>query len=121
MIPYSSSWHLLCFLSSILFPPFISSFYPLSWVKASQGHQPLCMAVNSICEVLLEGPISSGVDVVPSPSEKDSYSLFPVDGKLIQLHFLKNRSLTLCKFILSHAKNFWHLQGLNPSLCWKQI
>ena len=37
-----------------------------------------------VLEVLLAGPISSGVDVVPFPPEKDSYSLFLVDGVLIQ-------------------------------------
>ena len=42
------------------------------------------MARTSVCEVLLAGPISSGVDVVPFHSEKDSYRLFPVDGMLIQ-------------------------------------
>ena len=42
------------------------------------------MTVTSVCEVLLAGPISSDVDVVSFCSEKDSYSLFPVDGVLIQ-------------------------------------
>ena len=42
------------------------------------------MVGTSVCEVLLAGPISSGVDVVPFRSEKDSYSLFPVDGMPIQ-------------------------------------
>ena len=42
------------------------------------------MAGTSVYEVLPAGPISSGVDVVPFSSEKDSHSLFPVDGVLIQ-------------------------------------
>ena len=42
------------------------------------------MAVTSVSEVLLVGPISSGVNVVPFRSEEDSYSLFPVYGLLIQ-------------------------------------
>ena len=42
------------------------------------------MVGTSVCEVLLAGHISSGVDVVHFGSEKDSYSLFPVDGVLIQ-------------------------------------
>ena len=41
------------------------------------------MMGTSVREVLLIGLISSGV-VVPFRSEKDSYSLFPVDGLLIQ-------------------------------------
>ena len=42
------------------------------------------MAGTSISEVLLAGPISSGVDVLPFCSEKESYSLFPGAGVLIQ-------------------------------------
>ena len=42
------------------------------------------MAGTSVLEVLFEGPISSGFDVVPFLPEKDSYSLFPADGVLIQ-------------------------------------
>ena len=34
------------------------------------------MVGTSVCEVLLAGPISSGVDVVPFRSEKDSYSFY---------------------------------------------
>ena len=41
------------------------------------------MAGTSVGEILLAGLISSGVDAVPFHSEKDSYSLFPVDGVLI--------------------------------------
>ena len=41
-------------------------------------------AVTCVREVLLAGPISSGVDIVPIRSEKDSYNLFPVEGVLIQ-------------------------------------
>ena len=64
-------------------------------------------------------PISSDVDVVPFRSEKDSYSLFPLDGMLIQWHFLKNQSNALCKFM--RMKNSWHLLGLNPGPPWKQF
>ena len=42
------------------------------------------MAGSRVREVLLAGPISSGDDVVPFRTEKDSYSLFSVDGVLIQ-------------------------------------
>ena len=42
------------------------------------------MVGTSVCDVLLAEPISSSVDVVPFDSDKDSYSLFPVDGVLIQ-------------------------------------
>ena len=42
------------------------------------------MAGTSVHEILLAGPISSGVDVVPFRSDKNSYSLFSVDGVLIQ-------------------------------------
>ena len=54
-------------------------------------------------------------------SEKDSHNLFPVDDVLIQLHFLKNQSPKLCKFILSRTENSWCLLGLNPGPHWKQI
>ena len=109
------------FFSSILLTSFISSFTLLSWAWASQRRQPLHLAGTSVCEVLLAGPISSGVDVVPFCSEEESYSSFPVDGVLVQWHFLKSQSITLCKFILSDTKNSWCLLGLNPDPRWKQF
>ena len=42
------------------------------------------MAQTSVPEVLLAVHSPSGVDVVPFGSERDSYSLFPVHGVLIQ-------------------------------------
>ena len=69
---------------SILLPPFNSSLTLLSWALALQWRQPLHMAGTSVRKVWIAGPISSGVDVVPFPPEKDSYRLFPVDGVLIQ-------------------------------------
>ena len=54
----------------------------------------------------------------PFAQRKGSYSLFPVDDALsISVKFLKNQICALHKFILSHAKNFWHTAGIeNGSL-----
>ena len=47
------------------------------------------MAGTSVHEVLLAEPIYSNVDVVPFCSEKDRYSLFPVDGLSVTVTFFK--------------------------------
>ena len=49
------------------------------------------MAGTSVCDVLLAGNISSVNDAVPLRSEKDSYSLFPVDGMVIEVAHYVNR------------------------------
>ena len=63
---------------------------------------------------LLAGTISSGFDAMPFHSEKDSYSLFTVDGMLIQCYFVKNWSRALCEFILSRAKKILVSAGIEP-------
>ena len=51
----------------------------------------------------LAGPIHSGVDVGPFPSEKDSYSLFPVDGVSVPVTFFEESKSHIFANIFNHV------------------
>ena len=65
-----------------------------------------------MARLMLGGLIYSGIEVVPFLSEKDRYRLFPVDGVLVLLTYLKNQSpvphnvnlLIACKKLLRTAE-----------------
>ena len=75
---------LLSYFHFFLYP----SFLGLSITKVSTSP----FGQTSVLEILLSVPISSVWILCLCHSEKDSYSLFPVDGVLFQWHFLKNQS-----------------------------
>ena len=99
------------------FSHFISSFTLLSWAWASQWRQPLHMAETSPCEVLLAGHISTGVDIMPFRSLKDSYSLFPVDGVLIQWRYYANLFYRAWK-IICICWNWTRVPAVNNLQCY---
>ena len=70
------------------------------------------MVSTSVSEVLLAGPIYSGVDVVPFAQRK-IVQFFPVDGVLILCHFEESKLRTVQIYFIAHKK-FLTSAGIEP-------